>query len=281
MDRYYTSVELGYKLLQQNLTMVGTMKINRRHIPPVMKKPQIEVEDTCFAFQDKMMLAVWRAKPEKYILMASTFHSQPVIPATEDNPSKKPEVILEYNRTKAGVDAIDLLISTCSGRSRLIHRWPVVIFTMLIDVAAINAYAILNYHDPPTQNQKKGGHRRKFVERLALSLILPQVERRAAAYERGEVGGLQAHHLLALGAVLERDIVPRPPPGARRPVHNHDDMPDDAPKTRCHVCVSAQVRGQRVTSRATKQCPICRRKMCRAHAVEICCNCNELEQFDD
>ena len=90
-----------------------------------------------------------------------------------------------------------------------------------------------------------------------------------------------ASHLLALGAVLERDIVPRPPPGARRPVHNHDDMPDDAPKTRCHVCVSAQVRGQRVTSRATKQCPICRRKMCRAHAVEICCNCNELEQFDD
>ena len=268
---------MALKLLEHKITCVGTMKSNRLHIPPVLKTNHQEINETVFVFRNNIMLASYRAKEKKTILMASTFHSQPDIPEL-DNPAKKPEVILEYNRTKAGVDAVDQLVASNSSRKNMIKRWPMVIFTMLVDVAAINAYAINTYFNRPTPSQTKSGHRRKYLEKLATSLIMPQVQRRAELYEAGALRNLHTPVVMAMRAVLERDLRPPPLFPARQPrvPANPPAVPAGAPTRRCHVCVvlAAQAQDKRKhQSTTTKVCSRCSKKVCKAHAINICRDC--------
>ena len=58
-----------------------------------------------------------------------------------DSSEKKPEVILYYNSTKNGVDTLDRMVRTYSCK-RMTRRWLVALFYNIIDVSAVNAYAI-------------------------------------------------------------------------------------------------------------------------------------------
>lgn len=74
----------------------------------------------------------------------------------------KPAMIIDYNKTKGGVDK---LCSTynCARASR---RWPMVIFYSLMNIAGINSFIIYT-----ANNIDKNVQRKDFLLELGFSLL--------------------------------------------------------------------------------------------------------------
>ncbi|TWW53560.1 hypothetical protein D4764_0116070 [Takifugu flavidus] len=89
----------------------------------------------------------------------------------------KPQMILDYNSTKGGVDNLDKVTATYSCQ-RKTARWPLVIFYNIVDVSAYNAYVLwTEIHQQ--WNAGKLYRRRLFLEELGKALVTPMIQRRA------------------------------------------------------------------------------------------------------
>lgn len=88
-------------------------------------------------------------KPEQrneIVLVLSSEHHDAHVPEA-NNPKLKPEMILDYNSRKGGVDSADQLIAEYSCE-RPTRRWPMKIFFSIINVAAVNAYKLFIMNNP-------------------------------------------------------------------------------------------------------------------------------------
>ena len=95
---------------ERNLTVLGTIQSNRKGIPEEFKQAKgRDVHSTLFAFSGECKLILYVPKKGKVVLMLSTEHDCPQISDRED---KKPQVILDYNEAKGGVDTVDMMIDT-------------------------------------------------------------------------------------------------------------------------------------------------------------------------
>ncbi|XP_056880909.1 uncharacterized protein LOC130521345, partial [Takifugu flavidus] len=146
MDNFFTSVPLAEKLLEKDLTIVGTLRQNKADIPPVMKPSKLrEIYSSEFGFRGNMTMVSYVPKKGKSVVLLSTMHDDKAV--DESNHKKKPDVILFYNQTKGGVDIMDQMVSayTCKRRTR---RWPMVLWSNMLDVATLNALASFTSQHP-------------------------------------------------------------------------------------------------------------------------------------
>ncbi|UYV72184.1 hypothetical protein LAZ67_9002121 [Cordylochernes scorpioides] len=172
MDNWFTSYSLALKLLQQyRLTIVGTLKRNKKEIPSefVISRGR-NVHTSVFGFQSEMTLLSYKSKENKVVLMLSTLHHDANIDDSTGE-LKKPEMIMFYNMTKGGVDMMDEMTATynCARNSR---RWPMVIFYSLLNIGAINSQ-IIHFANG---NASKVKSRRHFLKTLSLDLIEEMVK---------------------------------------------------------------------------------------------------------
>lgn len=107
MDNYFTSVPLVKDLLSRKTTVLGTLRKNKREIPPsfllARNKP---VHTNMFAFTKTETLVSYKAKANKIVLALSTLHNDDKIDEDTGDLSK-PEIITFYNLTKGGVDVVE------------------------------------------------------------------------------------------------------------------------------------------------------------------------------
>ena len=97
-DNFFTNYKLARELQEQKLSIVGTVRGNRREIPKEMlPSAGHEVYSSIFGFSDDTTLVSY--VPKAVILM-STQHKNDKV-STEDH--RKPEIIKYYNATKSGV----------------------------------------------------------------------------------------------------------------------------------------------------------------------------------
>ena len=120
---------------------------------------------TIFGFQQDCMSVLYCPKRNKIVSLLSTLHSEPKVDTS--NEQRKPEVILTYNETKAGVDTVDQMTKNYSCK-RKTWRWPLVVFYML-DISVINAYVIWKALNP-NWNTKTSHKRRRYVLQLGKEL---------------------------------------------------------------------------------------------------------------
>ena len=173
MDNFFTSFDLAKSMLSRQLTICGTVKKNRRFLPPVILDAQRPILSSQFAFQEDVTLVSYVPKKKNVVLLSTQHHSADI---SEDREDKKPEIILHYNRTKGAVDTLDKLLRTYSCQ-RKCRRWPQVFFGHLVDIAAYNAFVVFlsRFED----FMKGKSHRRRlFLEKLALEMMAQQLERR-------------------------------------------------------------------------------------------------------
>ncbi|XP_071051094.1 piggyBac transposable element-derived protein 4-like [Onthophagus taurus] len=114
VDNWFNSVPLATSLLEDpyKLTIVGTLKKNKREIPPEMVHPKNRAIGTSmFCFDGPKTIVSYKAKSSKVVLLLSTCHEKPVI----DQVSKKPQIIETYNATKGDIlDQIRLNVGLCA-----------------------------------------------------------------------------------------------------------------------------------------------------------------------
>ena len=103
-----------------------------------------------------------------------------------------------YNFQRRGVDIVDKMINDncCQPEA---NSWPLVVFTFVIDLAAINARTILGYNVPSAKKQR----RVEFLKDLAIQLCEPHIRCRR------KVPSLQQNVLNAIDSVLNSIEHPR------------------------------------------------------------------------
>uniref|UniRef100_A0A9J8CE37 PiggyBac transposable element-derived protein domain-containing protein n=1 Tax=Cyprinus carpio carpio TaxID=630221 RepID=A0A9J8CE37_CYPCA len=104
-DNFFTSYALGQELLRRKMTMIGTVRSNKPELPPALLSMKNRTRlSSMFAFTDTHTLVSYCPRKNKNVLLMSTLHRDDKV---SDKDHKKPEIILDYNHTKGGVDNLD------------------------------------------------------------------------------------------------------------------------------------------------------------------------------
>jgi len=161
--------------LKRNITMVGTIRKNKPELPlALLPTKGRELFSSKFAFTSTTTVVSYVPKRNRNVILLSTKHAEAKV--SGDRRDKKPDIILDYNVHKGGVDNLDKVIGTYSCR-RMTARWPLVILHNIIDVSSYNAFVIWREKNPEWLRQKLN-RRRVFLEQLGKALVTPLIERR-------------------------------------------------------------------------------------------------------
>lgn len=181
--------------------------------------------------------------------MSSLHHSADI----REDEAKKPEIIHHYNSTKAGVDALDQLVAnyTCK---RLTRRWPVALFSNMIDVSAYNSYVIWTEINP-AWNCKKNFKRRLYLVELAEQMIDAHILRRTKK-PRGQLARDLVQNMQE--AQCSSSVV--------RPLVTKNDTPYK--RQRCFFCPH-----HKNSSKHSNTCDVCKKFICQVHKTTICVDC--------
>lgn len=171
-DNWFTSLELAESLLKKKITLVGTIRKNKRCLPVEFTNNKSRpVGSSLFGFSKNCTLVSYIPKRNKNVLLISTKHYDDSTGI--DDATGKPIIITDYNSTKGGVDTVDQLCANynCARNSR---RWQIVIFYSLLNISAINAEVIFHTNNPEDKTL-----RRHFLEKLSFALMESHLKARA------------------------------------------------------------------------------------------------------
>lgn len=146
-DNWFTSIPFAQSLLQEpyKLTLVGTIRSNKREIPEELKNSRSRpVGTSMFCFDGPLTLVSYKPKPAKMVYLLSSCNEDAAI----NEVTGKPEMIIYYNQTKEGVDTLDQMCSHMSC-SRKTNRWPMCLFYGMLNIAFVNAYIIYRHNVVP------------------------------------------------------------------------------------------------------------------------------------
>lgn len=248
-DNFFTSYGLARALHRNNLSLLGTIRRNKPELPSEFLSARgREVFSTKFAFSELATLVSYVPRRNRTVLLLSTRHSTPEIDSRRKD--GKPQVILDYNRTKGGVDNLDKLLAAYSCR-RMTERWPVALFHNILDVSAYNAYVIWRETHPEWMPGKRNG-RRLFLEQLGRDLVTPLIMRREHA-PRAE----SAQALMSAIRGSHRSDAEAPPPSDKR--------------KRCQLCPRQR------DAKTRTACRGCRKYICSQCTLPFCLDCAQME----
>lgn len=143
VDNWYTSPLLFDRLHRDKTNACGTVKANRKHMPPMKEKV---AKGELVSYKTTNMLALkWVDKRE--VRMLTTLHSNNMKDSgkkTKQNVSiLKPECVLDYNCNMGAVDRTDMLLSTTESVRKSI-KWYKKLFFHLLDLSLLNAHVLYN-----------------------------------------------------------------------------------------------------------------------------------------
>ncbi len=237
-DNFFTSAQLAQKLHEANMTLVGTVRSNRRELPSVLATHQRREQFSTVQAVNQSngcstLLVSYVAKKNKVVNLISTTHRKATIDHSSEK--KKPDVVEYYNHTKGGVDAADERIGTYSTKFKC-RRWHVVFFTNILDLSAFNGYVIHSIVEP-NWNSTKFFRRRLYLLALGNSLLQDHLDRRSPNLNTSCIVG----------------VTPSPISQKRG------------------VCVRCD-HGER--KKCSVRCYKCNHFVCKDHLTQICCHCS-------
>lgn len=243
-DNWYSSYQLAKSLLANKITYLGTLRKNKREIPPeFLPNKKREVGSSLFGFQQEITITSYVPKKNKSVVLISTMHNDSSL--NED--TKKPEVIHDYNMTKGGVDTVDQLCSNYSV-SRRTKRWPLCTFFHLLNISGINAQILYN------NISNKAVTRRLFLKTLAISLMKP--------YFRDRLRNKSLP--LDIKLILKKHV-------EEEEEREREDEPPPKIRSRCHIC------GRRKNRVTTMRCDLCHLFVCKEHSKK-CLRCKQCSE---
>lgn len=242
-DNWYTSIELVDALKNKCLTYVGTMKKNKRAIPheflPNRTRP---VNSSLFGFTAQNTIVSYVPKRNKSVVLLSTMHHN----ACVDDDSKKPEIILFYNGTKAGVDALDEKCANYS-TSRRTRRWPMVLFHTILNISGVNSRILYQFAQAGEEISRSN-----YLKELGRQLYTPHVT--ARIYNANVPRKIRMNAADILKLTFEEPPIPA-------------EEQQRSKRPRCRICPSNKDR------KTSNRCSSCKIPVCLQCSSLICKNC--------
>lgn len=265
MDNFFSSFQLGQLLLLKNITMVGTMRKNKRSIPPklLLCKKQPLYQST-FAYTMDTTLVSYISKKNKCTVLQSTMHDSPEVGS---DPKKMPNIVAYYNNTKGGVDTVDKMLS-CYSVKRKTNRWPIAVFANMVDISALNAYIIFNTVDPLWQPDRKPTRRANFLRVLAVQLAENYVSnRRGTSRSRSTLSLASSRRsLISDDANEDNDTEP----SAKR----SREIPPMPPKKKGRCAICCEEKNPKMDHKFENTCCKCLKNVCKQeHSRTMCTKC--------
>lgn len=145
-DNYFTSITLLERLKTENTLACGTIRANRKGIPPnLMKDSEIILGDFVHRFSTSG-IGIFKWRDNKAVLFASNYHGNHEITSVQGTmkdgsklTTKCPPVVKDYNDFMGGVDLADRSLYNVDRKS---SKWWMRIFWGLLDITFVNAYVI-------------------------------------------------------------------------------------------------------------------------------------------
>nr|XP_005172805.1 dual specificity protein phosphatase 26 isoform X1 [Danio rerio]XP_005172806.1 dual specificity protein phosphatase 26 isoform X1 [Danio rerio] len=257
-DQSFTSYALGEELLRRNITMIGTTRLSNPELPPALLSVKGRaINSSKFAFTDTHTLVSYHPRKNKNVLVMSTLHRDD---AENSDEQSKPQMILDYNSTRGGVDNFDKLTSTYTCQRKTLH-WPMVIFFNMLDVSAYNAFVLWMDLNPSWEAQKTN-RRRIFLQDLGRALVTPHLQRRERLPRLPN----------SINMIVEAQSAPEDIQRCIPPV-------TDPKRKRCEPCNRSTNGGKRRDTKTRLTCDKCNMYICKAHAVitTLCYRCTKEE----
>ncbi|KAL4009285.1 hypothetical protein ACER0C_003137 [Sarotherodon galilaeus] len=243
-DNFFTSIPLSEELLKRKMTLVGTIRKNKPELPPQLLQTRgREVFSSVFAFRMTHTAVSYVPRRGKNVLLLSTKHRTPSV---SDDAKRKPQIIMDYNKSKGGVDRLDQAVCAYSCRRRT-RRWPLALFHHMIDVSLYNGFVLWTAVDPAWK-QSKSHRRRLYIEEVGEALVKPHMARR----ERLPRPSLTAEFVRHAQYAAASDPSAAPRAKARR------------------QCDLSSIKRRRVVTTCCK----CGNEVCKDHTLTICSNCS-------
>lgn len=265
-DNFFTSHELATELKKRKQTILGTIRKNRVEIPPIildMKKKSEFHSQFVFDHKLKATMVSYVPKKGRFVCLLSTFVTDNTI---DNGKKKKPEIILRYNKEKGAVDTLDKLVGTYRSK-RKCQRWPMALFSNILDVSAVNAFIIFTELNPEWNTTKKLSRRRIFIKEVGRALTEPLIlSRQSLPRGRNSAELVKRARKRNLDEMLD----PSPSTSHAEKPGRLSHTPPAAKRARCHLCVSSK------SNLHSARCDKCKNHVCPLHKFQICESCEKI-----
>ena len=268
MDRLYTSVPLARWMLEEHVTVVGTLNITRRGIPPAVKSLTGREDNSYVAlFEPETKLSLHsyavttKSSGKRNVLLLTTMN--PIMGVTRDE-RKKPAIYRLYDVTKGGTDVVDQRMRAFTTKTKS-RKWTVVTLCYILDTCRVNAGTVM------ALNTKV--HPRELVSvnfgwDLALQLVEPHVRRRSTEKLPRPVKA-------RISLLLDEDE-----DGAGPSTSGAAGSTTSSMRRRCATCVRSlptygYTAGKNKLKKVTTVCCRCGEPLCAAHCAMYCERCRE------
>ena len=216
MDRYFTSVSVArWALDEQSISIVGTMRHDRKGIPKELKMldgGEEKSEIYVYSEDASIMLVSYvdKKKSGKKIVLLTKMHDH--VHVTKDEQCKPGSLV--YDHTEGGVDVVDLVSKHNTTRTKH-KRWPMNELAFVLDTVRTNVKTILQ--ESVSQIKMSSFD---FTYTLGKMLVFPHIERRYSS-----LNGLQSQLVNKMQRVLKV--------AESRCI---EKALDNAKEGRCHIC---------------------------------------------
>ncbi|CAI6351009.1 unnamed protein product [Macrosiphum euphorbiae] len=167
-DNFYTSLPLANELLDNNTHLIGTLRSNRIRLPEIFKTKLRPGEIIGRENINGIVVAKWHDKRD--VSMMSTKHNINMVETGKKNrknePILKPQIILDYNAGKAGIDLSDQLSSYSSPVRKSIRWYHKVATEVLLGTSVVNALIVYNMNKPSDKKISITKFREMLVDEL-------------------------------------------------------------------------------------------------------------------
>lgn len=234
MDNFYNSIELAKQLKEWGTDCVGTIRLNRKNIPPIIKNTKLRKGEIIAKQCEAITLLKWMDK--KPVVMISTYHGQETRVVIKRNTEViKPVSVIDYNKNMGGVDLKDQMLEGYLLERKKMHKWYMKLFRRLLNVSILNSFIIYKH------NKKQKVDQLKFRVQLVEQIFAKY----ANTIQRKVPGRHSQDNNLA--RLTERHFIERIPPTQQKA----------KPQKRCVVCYK---RGRR--KETIYWCPDCKAGLC-------------------
>ncbi|CAK1581722.1 unnamed protein product [Parnassius mnemosyne] len=219
-DNYYTSIPLAYRLKHRKTNLVGTLRLNRKHLPKdlvtqKLKKGEIIAKETT---DGKIGVTKWKDK--RVVTTLSTVNSAKKMTAVKTKRGQvifKPDYVVDYNTGKSSIDVSDQMASYASALRRCTKLYRKLAMEFIWGTSLVNAYFLYN---ECSRNKKITimEFREKVIEGLIDKFVdqssgnqPPSICREAAGSSRGAAGSSKETIGSSNKHLLVNFLVGRPP----------------------------------------------------------------------